>query len=242
MKEPSRKYQTTREDDISYNDCHIFYIETGWAMSALFISGSTSLHSKTDIVLNILQQELAEQGLASERISPRDFEPSALINLNFSDAAIIRFQQKVQQAQVIVIGTPIYQASFSGSLKLLLDLIPERGLHHKIVLALATAGSDSHLLVPDYTLKPIFSALGATHLLRSLYVNSREITVTPTGEYLIPDPIRERLQESAAQIIAALDPTPSAHLAPDGITSQPWQPAIGLNKPPIHNPTVELQR
>lgn len=210
-------------------------------MSALFISGSTSLHSKTDLVLNILQQELAEQGLATERISPRDFEPYALINLNFSDAAIIRFQKKVQQAQIIVIGTPIYQASFSGTLKLLLDLIPERGLQQKIVLALATAGSDSHLLVPDYTLKPIFSALGATHLLRSLYVNSREITVTPTGEYLITDPIRERLQESAAQIIATLNPNPSAQRDPGGIAGKPWQPAVGLNKPPTHNPTVELQ-
>jgi len=217
-------------------------------MSALFISGSTSLHSKTDLVLNILQQELAEQGLASERISPHDFEPSALINLDFSDAAIIRFQKKVQQAQVIVIGTPIYQASFSGSLKLLLDVIPERGLHHKIVLALATAGSDSHLLVPDYTLKPIFSAFGATHLLRSLYVNSREITVTPNGEYLIPDPIRERLQarlqDSAAQIIAVLDSAPSAHADPGSITgspAEPWHPAVGLSKPPSHNPTVQLQ-
>src|SRR5256885_12419558 len=55
----------------------------------------------------------------------------------------------------VVVATPIYKASYSGVLKSFLDLLPQFGLAGKVVLPLATGGTDrkstrlnsSHLVI-----------------------------------------------------------------------------------------------
>ncbi|WP_204272820.1 NAD(P)H-dependent oxidoreductase, partial [Escherichia coli] len=67
----------------------------------------------------------------------------------------------VEQADLVVVSTPIYKAAYSGLLKVFLDLLPPDALRGKLVLPLATGGSPAHVLALDYALKPVLSALGA---------------------------------------------------------------------------------
>lgn len=134
-------------------------------MSVLIIGGSTSTSSKSEIILNYIETRLNRLNINLSRVNPSDFKPSDLVNYNFASEDIQRYQQKVASADVIIIATPVYQAAYSGALKLLLDLIPQKGLAGKTVLPLATGGSLGHLLALDYALKPVLSALAASRLL-----------------------------------------------------------------------------
>ncbi|WP_373190325.1 NAD(P)H-dependent oxidoreductase [Halomonas sp.] len=115
------------------------------------------------------------------------------------------YRKTVAEAQAVVLATPLYQASFSGAIKLLLDLVPERGLKDKVVLPLANGGSDSHLLILDYALKPVISALGASNVLGSVYVNSRHLTLDAEKRYLINEEARERIDRAVDELKELID-------------------------------------
>lgn|SRR5690625_1469274 len=69
--------------------------------------------------------------------------------------------QTIMEADAIIIGTPIFQASIPGTLKNIFDLLPENAFLHKVVSILATAGSSKHYLIPEQQLKPILSYMKA---------------------------------------------------------------------------------
>ncbi|WP_449620660.1 NADPH-dependent FMN reductase [Robertmurraya sp. Marseille-Q9965] len=67
----------------------------------------------------------------------------------------------IMEADAIIIGTPIFQASIPGTLKNIFDLLPVNALRDKIVSMLVTAGSSKHYLVAEQQLKPILSYMKA---------------------------------------------------------------------------------
>src|SRR5690606_34053581 len=67
--------------------------------------------------------------------------------------------KKILDADFVVFGTPIYQASISGVLKNLLDFFPEYALKNKVTGIIATGASEKHFLLPENHLKPILSYL-----------------------------------------------------------------------------------
>jgi FMN reductase len=62
--------------------------------------------------------------------------------------------KKIMEADAIVIGTPIFQASIPATLKNIFDLLPVNAFRDKVVSVLVTAGSSKHYLVPEQQLKP----------------------------------------------------------------------------------------
>lgn len=91
-------------------------------MNILLIGGSTAAHSKSEYLLEYIQQRfLNNPQISVKRINPSDFNPGHLINYDFQSTDVIDFQQAVYRADVIYISTPVYQAAYSGALKLLLE-------------------------------------------------------------------------------------------------------------------------
>lgn len=171
-------------------------------MKVLIISGSIATHSRIELLLENMEQELGTHRIPVARVTPRDFEPASLVQLQFADPRIVAFQQQVAEAEVIIVATPVYQASFSAGLKLLLDLIPERGLHGKVLLPLVTGGSSQHLLVADYAIKPVLSALGATHQLPSLYFHRQEFITDQQGLPIAEEKARNRWRKAVAELVS----------------------------------------
>lgn len=66
-----------------------------------------------------------------------------------------RVIEMVNSADCYVIGTPVYQASLSGALKNLFDLIPVDVFRKKVIGFVATGGTFQHYLVIENQLKPI---------------------------------------------------------------------------------------
>ncbi|MET3507299.1 NADPH-dependent FMN reductase [Halalkalibacter oceani] len=63
----------------------------------------------------------------------------------------------VESADSCLIATPIFQASLTGVLKNLFDLLPVTALREKVVGLVATGGTYQHFLVVENQMKPIIS-------------------------------------------------------------------------------------
>ena len=79
----------------------------------------------------------------------------------FAAEALAGVQERVQQADALVVVTPIFSASYSGLFKTFFDVLPPESLAGKPVLVAATAGSARHALALDHALRPLFAHLRA---------------------------------------------------------------------------------
>ncbi len=109
--------------------------------------------------------------LASAELCPED-----LLYARFDNPALQTLNEQLAGADGLIIATPVYKASFSGALKTLLDLLPERALEGKIVLPLATGGTIAHMLAVDYALKPVLNALKAQEILHGVFADDSQVT------------------------------------------------------------------
>ena len=69
--------------------------------------------------------------------------------------------EQVIAADMYLIATPIFRASFSASLKNLLDLVPVEGLMGKPCGLIGMGATDHHYLAIDTQLRPELSWFGA---------------------------------------------------------------------------------
>ncbi|MFJ7725889.1 NADPH-dependent FMN reductase [Neobacillus sp. NPDC097160] len=82
--------------------------------------------------------------------------------------------ERISLADGYIIGTPIFQGSFTGALKNLLDLVPPSVFQHKVMGFVATGGNPQHYLVVENQLKPIagyFKAIITPHF---IFANSSQ--------------------------------------------------------------------
>ena len=81
--------------------------------------------------------------------------------------------QRVESASVVLLASPIYRGSITGSLKNLLDHVPVTALRGTVVPIVTMGGSDHHYLGGDRHLRDILTFFGALPLPTSLYLNSK---------------------------------------------------------------------
>jgi FMN reductase len=128
----------------------------------------------------------------------------ALLRADPGDAVLREALALVAEADAIVVGTPVYKASFSGVLKVFLDLLPQDGLAGKLVLPVATGGSQSHMLALDYALRPVLASLAPRHILPSIYAASSQLPWLPEAGLQPAKPIAARIEAGIEQLHAEL--------------------------------------
>jgi len=173
-------------------------------MSVLLIGGSPAVPSSTGRLLDHVGQKLSTQGHWRSTLQVRDLPARALLHGDTSDLAIKRALAAVAAADAIVIATPVYKASFTGILKAFLDLLPQDGLAGKLVLPLATGGSQSHMLALDYALRPVLHALEARQVLASVYATSQQLTWSDDGGLTLDPAVAWRLDAGIEDLSAGL--------------------------------------
>lgn len=173
-------------------------------MSVLLLGGSPSASSSGARLLEHIGDKFSLQGHRVNRLQVRDLPAQALVHADFGDAAIVRATAQVLDADAIVIATPVYKASYTGILKAFLDLLPQDGLDGKLVLPLATGGSQSHMLVLDYALRPVLASLSARFILPGIYATSSQLQWSPEAGFEADPPIAERIARGVQQLSAEL--------------------------------------
>ncbi|BAO91812.1 NADPH-dependent FMN reductase [Caballeronia cordobensis] len=168
------------------------------------ISGSPAARSRSAHLLHVAENALHAHGIPVRRIDVRELPAAALVHADFGDPDVRAALALVEEAQAVVIATPLYKASYSGLLKTFLDLLPRSALASKPVLPFATGGSLAHLLALDYALKPVLASLGAQHVLGNVFATEGEIAVVD-GAYTLSGAIAQRLADAVDALMAALD-------------------------------------
>jgi FMN reductase len=172
------------------------------------IAGSPSTTSRSSAVLDYAKAVLEANNAEVHSVTVRDVPAEDLVAGNFESVALKQIQLVIEQADAVVVGTPVYKATYTGVLKSLLDLMPQYALKNKIVLPIATGGTIAHLLSLDYAIKPLFSVMGATQILQGVYILDPQIQRTDTGSIQLTDEIEGRLKDALSELLAALQSKP----------------------------------
>ena len=174
-------------------------------MLVVTLGGSPSQRSRSGILLDCAKHWLNQQGVEVVSYRVRDFPAEDLLHARFDSPKIIDLLHQIENADGLVIATPVYKASFSGALKTVLDLLPERALSHKVVLPIATGGSIAHMLAVDYALKPVLSALKAQEILQGIFADDSQIAYGEgSAQAQLAPVLEQRLNESLEQFYSAL--------------------------------------
>ena len=148
-------------------------------------SGSTSEQSKTNQLIATVAQQIQQQTqrniefqeIKLSELAPYFNFPTVWNNL---PRPLKEALQQVENADFLIVGTPVYRASFTGLFKHFFDHVAQDALVGKHVLLTASGGSDKHALVLEHQLRPLFSFFQAHTL--------------PIGVYAVEADFDENLQ------------------------------------------------
>ena len=113
----------------------------------------------------------------------------------------------VEKADVIVVGSPAYRATYTGLFKLFFDHVGQYALIDKAVVLTATGGSDRHALLVEHQMRPLFGFFQALTLPLGIFAAENDF-----ADYRVESP------ELLARIETSIDrtlPLLSAHLQLD---------------------------
>lgn len=174
----------------------------------LTVSASPSAVSKSAGTRRRVDEQLAALGHTVHPLNVRDLPPAALLAADTTDPAITAVVELFDRADGVVVITPVYKASYSGLLKTLLDLLPQSALAGKVVLPLATGGSPAHVLVLDYALRPVLSALGSSQIVQGYFLLDQDIARADTGQVTFSPTTGESLARAVARFADSLAAQP----------------------------------
>jgi FMN reductase len=182
-------------------------------MTIVGISGNITRPSRTRTLVEAILAEADARGLGTtQSFDIIDAGPELGMTLSREGAAkdVDRVLSAIEQADVLVVASPVYKASYTGLFKHLFDLLDPKALTGKPVSLVATGGSERHALVIEHQLRPLFSFFNAHILPISLYAVNADFV---SSEELSPA-IRDRIARIAGQIAALPQRT-----APAGVGS-----------------------
>ncbi|MFC9842658.1 NADPH-dependent FMN reductase [Streptomyces sp. NPDC060223] len=192
----------------------------------LSVSGSPSATSRTARLVRHLDDRLRSQGHEVTPLDVRTLPAEALLGADFGHPAIVEATALFEQADGVVIATPVYKAAYSGLLKSLLDLLPQYALTGKTVLPLATGGSTAHVLAIDYALRPVLSSMGAAHIVPGWFTLDKDITVGDGGTLTVAPAAAEALAQVTDQFSIALGGRPPV---PAPVSARPAVPHTAVS-------------
>lgn len=171
-------------------------------MKLVGISGALA-GEKTSLAVNdvLVAAGLLDPAIKTELIDLREYEIEFAVGAPLSDYNDDTWEvvNKILSADLLVFGTPIYQASISGALKNLLDLFPENAFKHKVTGIVATGWSNKHFLVTEYQLKPVLSFFKGLIPTGNVYIHNDSFN--EESDEIINQEVSERIQKLAREMI-----------------------------------------
>ncbi|MPS49143.1 FMN reductase [Methylobacillus sp.] len=152
------------------------------------VSGSLSNPSRTTTLLKAIVAELQQRlSLDVHVIELQKLGPAlggSLSRLDLPKTAVDEIL-RIEEADLLVVATPVYRASVTGLFKHLFDFVGHETLTNIPVLLAATGGSERHALVIDHQLRPLFSFFQALTLPVGVYGSEADFNALDLGGYAI---------------------------------------------------------
>ena len=143
--------------------------------NVVLISASPAEPSKTEALLEFVALRLNQHGHRTEFLKLRHLPAGPLLAGDANADLIASARATVTDADAVVVGSPVFKATYTGLLKVFIDLLPMDALRGKPVLPLLTGVSAAPILALDFRLNPLLATLGASSIGRGRFVNSNAI-------------------------------------------------------------------
>ncbi len=175
-------------------------------MKILGISGSVKRPSRTAHIVERIVAAIAQAANVSTDVidladaAPVLFRAPRADQLDEAGRALV---DAVESADVLVVGSPVYRASYTGALKHLFDLVDFRALQGKRVLLAATGGTPLHGLMLEHQFRPLFGFFGAVTVPTTVYAVEADFT-----EYTLSNPaVEARIERAVTDLFDLLPAT-----------------------------------
>lgn len=137
-------------------------------MTALALNGSPSPSSKT----RLLAQLALDAAGGGRLVDLASLDAEALLGRR-DDAEVADVLAAMARADLLVVATPIYRATYTALTKTVFDLLDQDALRGTVVVPIATGAGSGHRLAIDHGLRPLVASLAGW--------------TTPTGVYATKD-------------------------------------------------------
>ena len=166
-------------------------------------SGNTRRPSRTRTLVEAVAVELAK--LRAVDIKLYDLvDAGPGVGVAARDALPLpaaRIVDAIECADALIVGSPVYQGSYAGLFKHLIDFVEPEALIGKPVVLTATGGGPRHALVVEHSLRPLFGFFSAQTAPTAVYAGADEIV-----DGVIEDAVvRNRVAAAANELGLLLD-------------------------------------
>jgi len=161
------------------------------------ISGSPGVNSRSRIIVAELVSRFVQRTrLSSQFIDLNDYAADALLGRR-RDTAVDETIAIVMSARVVVVGTPVYRASYAGQLKAFFDLLPQHALRGVVVGLVATGAGSAHALVVDHALRPLVASVAGLSAASGIYITDGQFP----DKSAIPGEVSDKIDEMVHELI-----------------------------------------
>lgn len=168
-------------------------------MKVLALSGNVKRPSRTAALVSVLVKRLSERFTVETDFielidaAPVLFKALRADQLDEAGRAIV---DAVEAADILVVGSPVYRASYTGALKHLFDLVDYRALAGKHVILVATGGTPLHGLMTEHQFRPLFGFFNAITIPTAIYATESDFT----GYQLASDVVSNRIDRALLEL------------------------------------------
>lgn len=178
-------------------------------LSVVGVSGSTHSPSRTTaLVSSILDVVARDRDVETHLVEVDRIGPGLAGTVRRSELAdeVQEELARIESADLLVVASPVYRASYTGLFKHLFDFVEQYALVGTPVLLAATGGSERHGLMIEHQLRPLFGFFQSLTLPNGIYASDADFT-----DYRISnDELHERIETAVARALPVV-----ARVAPE---------------------------
>jgi FMN reductase len=138
-------------------------------VSTIAVVGNPNPRSRTRAAAELVVEQLTGAP-PDDVIDVIDLGPGLL---GWGDAGVEQAVAALRAAELAVVASPTFKATYTGLLKLFLDHVGTGDLAGVTAVPLMLGAGPTHALAPELLLKPVLVELGATAPTRGLYLLDR---------------------------------------------------------------------
>ncbi len=169
----------------------------------LSLNGSVRVPSRTGIVLAALRDAIQAQ-VDAEWDSIHLAQDGQAILTSLSRETLSqegrRLIDRVEAADLLLVGTPVYRASYTGVLKHVFDLVQRPALNGKAAVLVASGGSPLHSLVIEHQLRPLLGFFNVHTAPTGVYASDADFA----DGRLTNAAVAERIERAAGEAVRLL--------------------------------------
>ncbi|MEJ1975535.1 MAG: NAD(P)H-dependent oxidoreductase [Acetobacteraceae bacterium] len=170
------------------------------AIRILTLNGSVRVPSRTSILLTALRDAIGpyvDAEFDAVHLAQDGLAILTALNRESLSKEGVRLIERVETADLLLVGTPVYRASYTGVLKHLFDLVRRPALSGKAAVLVASGGSPLHSLVIEHQLRPLLAFFNVHTAPTGIYASDADFGEGALANAAITERIARAAKEAA---------------------------------------------